>query len=55
MGGTSTKDLDYSETINKNYNNPGQDEDFPAEMVGNKSKYISSMCSIATLPGVQTI
>ncbi|XP_053479185.1 signal recognition particle receptor subunit alpha isoform X3 [Ictalurus furcatus] len=32
MGGTSTKDLDYSGTNNKNsFNNQGQDEEFPAE------------------------
>ncbi|XP_053090760.1 signal recognition particle receptor subunit alpha isoform X3 [Pangasianodon hypophthalmus] len=32
MGGTSTKDLDYSGTNNKStFNNQGQDEEFPAE------------------------
>ncbi|KAF4091500.1 hypothetical protein AMELA_G00037720 [Ameiurus melas] len=32
MGGTSTKDLDYSGTNNKNsFNNQGQDEELPAE------------------------
>ncbi|KAF4091502.1 hypothetical protein AMELA_G00037610 [Ameiurus melas] len=34
-GGTSTKDLDYSGTNNKNsFNNQGQDEELPAETVG---------------------
>ncbi|XP_058243228.1 signal recognition particle receptor subunit alpha isoform X2 [Hemibagrus wyckioides] len=32
MGGTSTKNLDYSETNNRKYNNQEQDEEFPAEM-----------------------
>ncbi|KAK3548887.1 hypothetical protein QTP70_021244 [Hemibagrus guttatus] len=32
MGGTSTKDLDYSGINNRKYNNQEQDEEFPAEM-----------------------
>lgn len=33
MGGTSTKDLDYSGIHNRRYDDKGQDEEFPAEMV----------------------
>ncbi|GAA6083327.1 signal recognition particle receptor subunit alpha isoform X1 [Tachysurus ichikawai] len=32
MGGTSTKDLDYSGIHNRRYDDKGQDEEFPAEM-----------------------
>ncbi|XP_027017115.1 signal recognition particle receptor subunit alpha isoform X2 [Tachysurus fulvidraco] len=33
MGGTSTKDLDYSGINNRRYDDKGQDEEFPAEML----------------------
>lgn len=34
MGGTSTKNLDYSESNKSFINNGGQDEEIPAETVG---------------------
>lgn len=56
MGGTSTKDLDYSGGNNKrSFNNQGQDEEFLAETVGIKSKFKSEyIYTIAILSNYPT-